>query len=437
MRRYANQQLLLSEIDLPHDIIEQHVKRGDIVKVSSFIKGKTVTCRRCGTSDRSLLATHVCAKCNRRCIYCRNCIMLGKVSECEVLYHFIKEAPSTPVKNSLRWEGTLTPLQQNAADAVTRAIETKSSLLVWAVTGAGKTEIVFQGLQVAFEKGMRVLLATPRVDVVKELYPRLKKSFPTISMTARFGGSKWPKDYTQLVIATTHQVMRYVKAFDVVVVDEVDAFPYSIDKSLQYAVANAKKKEAATIYLTATPSKSLLQQVQNVIHIPRRYHGYPLPVPQFKWCGDWEKALSRKKLPSSLQAWLTKHTSTKTPTFLFVPTIPTLEKISPILLEAGFTHATVHAEDEERHEKVMKFRAGKLPLLVTTTILERGVTIPNVQVGVLGSEHDVFSDAALVQIAGRAGRAKDAPNGDVIFFHYGLSKAMKEAKRHIERMNAL
>ncbi|MFB8735903.1 helicase-related protein [Bacillus sp. SL00103] len=50
---------------------------------------------------------------------------------------------------------------------------------------------------------------------------------------------------------------------------------------------------------------------------------------------------------------------------------------------------------------------NKYDVLVTTTILERGVTIPNVQVGVLGAESTIFTESALVQISGRAGRHPD------------------------------
>lgn len=62
----------------------------------------------------------------------------------------------------------------------------------------------------------------------------------------------------------------------------------------------------------------------------------------------------------------------------------------------------VHAEDPGRKEKVAAFRKGEIPLLVTTTILERGVTVKNLQVAVLGAEEEIFSESALVQIAGGA-----------------------------------
>ena len=81
------------------------------------------------------------------------------------------------------------------------------------------------------------------------------------------------------------------------------------------------------------------------------------------------------------------------------------------------------------------FREGAIPLLVTTTILERGVTISNVAVCVLGAENEVFDEAALVQISGRVGRDYKYPNGDILFFHYGQTIAMNKAIRQIKEMN--
>ena len=234
------------------------------------------------------------------------------------------------------------------------------------------------------------------------------------------------------MLSTTHQAMRFYKAFDVVIIDEVDAFPYSYDRSLQYAVQQAKKTNAATIYLSATPSKELLKMPNlTTIKIPKRYHGYPLPVPRFQWCGNWQKQLQKRKLPPVLIKWL----ETNKPMLLFVPSLQTLQLVSSLLLHHKIPHLAVHSKEPKRHEHVEAFRQGHVRLMVTTTILERGVTFADVQVAVLGAEDSIFEEAALVQIAGRAGRKKEAPTGDVVFFHFGITQEMKKARTHIEQMN--
>ena len=64
---------------------------------------------------------------------------------------------------------------------VVEAIRHSESLLVWAVCGAGKTEVLFAGINRALLAGKRVCLATPRTDVVLELCSPFKKGIPGYS----------------------------------------------------------------------------------------------------------------------------------------------------------------------------------------------------------------------------------------------------------------
>ncbi|MFP3422480.1 DNA/RNA helicase, partial [Bacillus sp. SIMBA_161] len=65
------------------------------------------------------------------------------------------------------------------------------------------------------------------------------------------------------------------------------------------------------------------------------------------------------------------------------------------------------------------------------------VTVPKVQTCVLGAEAPIFTESALVQIAGRTGRHDKHFSGDVVLFHFGMTNGMKKAKKHIELMNKL
>lgn len=85
----------------------------------------------------------------------------------------------------------------------------------------------------------------------------------------------------------------------------------------------------------------------------------------------------------------------------------------------------------------MAMRNEKIQFLICTTILERGVTFPDIDVLVLGAEDKSFTEAALIQIAGRAGRHKDYPAGEVLYFHYGKSIALKSAISQIIRLNRM
>ncbi|MBE5106954.1 DEAD/DEAH box helicase [Bacillus thuringiensis] len=437
----AGKQLLLEE--LSSDLrgkLKDLKKKGEIVCVQGVKKkASKYVCQRCGNIEQRLFASFLCKRCSKVCTYCRKCITMGRVSECAVLVRGIAERKGEKDLNPLQWEGDLSTGQELAAQGVMEAVKQKESFFIWAVCGAGKTEMLFYGIKQALQKGERVCIATPRTDVVLELAPRLQEVFPYTNVAALYGGSVDKGKDAALVVATTHQLLRYYRAFHVMIVDEIDAFPYCADQMLQYAVKQAMKEKAARIYLTATPDekwkRNLRKGKEKGVIVSGRYHRYPLPVPLFYWCGNWKKSLIHKRIPRVLLQWLKIYLNKKYPIFLFVPHVRYVEEMILLLKSLDDRVEGVHAEDPMRKEKVAAFRKGEIPLLVTTTILERGVTVKNLQVAVLGAEEEIFSESALVQIAGRAGRSFEEPYGEVIYFHYGKTAAMVRAKKHIQSMN--
>ncbi|PHE44374.1 DEAD/DEAH box helicase family protein, partial [Bacillus pseudomycoides] len=96
-------------------------------------------------------------------------ITMGRVSECAVLVRGIAEKEGEMDVNPLQWKGNLSTGQELAAQGVMEAVKQKESFFIWAVCGAGKTEMLFYGIAEALQKGERVCIATPRTDVVLEL----------------------------------------------------------------------------------------------------------------------------------------------------------------------------------------------------------------------------------------------------------------------------
>jgi competence protein ComFA len=86
---------------------------------------------------------------------------------------------------------------------------------------------------------------------------------------------------------------------------------------------------------------------------------------------------------------------------------------------------------------VMAFRNREIRLLVTTTILERGVTVPKSDVFILDADSELFDEAALIQMAGRAGRSKDDPAGRVVFAAPQWTRSQSLAVRQIKAMNRI
>jgi competence protein ComFA len=434
--------LLLDEIQLPLETIQEHYVNGYVYYNVGVKKTKYgFVCSRCGNEKDHLFASFSCFRCkSEKCVYCRNCIMMGRVSSCTPLLSWSGPDVIWSQVNDLEWQGELSSGQQVASDRFVEQVGKSGELLIWAVCGAGKTEVLFKGIEKALQMGLRVCIATPRTDVVLELVPRLKAAFPDTLIASYYGGSDERELPAQLVISTTHQLFRFKQAFNIMIVDEVDAFPYSYDRTLQHAVSCAVHPEHFLLYLSATPSRKMKKAVKQdqlpSVKIPKRFHGFPLPEPKMVWSGEWKKRLERGKLPAAFLKWVKSQVESGRRTMVFAPSVSIIEKVAKLIKEHLEVEVEfVHAEDSLRKEKVERFRQGKIKLLVTTTILERGVTVPFLDVVVFGADHEVFSESALVQMAGRAGRSKDDPNGQVLFFHFGKSLSMLSAIKHIRGMN--
>jgi len=373
--------------------------------------------------------------------YCPHCINLGRVSTLNKFYHVPEPNQFTVIEPVLTWKGKLSPLQQQASEKISQGMAAHVQQLLWAVTGAGKTEMMFAGIVAAIKRGERIGIASPRVDVCLELFPRLKAAFANCDIALLHGRQELPYHYAQLTICTTHQLLRFYHAFDNLIIDEVDAFPYAANTSLLYATKQAIKENGGCLYLTATPGDALLREIKSkrlvVNYLPLRYHGHLLPQIKVRLAFGWRRRLERQKLPPQVIQQLQETLREGHRFLLFVPHIADLALVEAALRHSftTFRFATVHASDPERLEKVQKMRDGDYDFLVTTSILERGVTFPEIDVYVLGADDPVFSSSALVQIAGRAGRSQSRPTGRVVFWINCNCRQVNQAIFQVKYLN--
>jgi len=413
-------------------------------------------CQRCGSA---VTARTACAACGlAACAYCEACLALGRSRSCALLLRSaaLPAAPlrsgaaSDPTVAARRWGLSAAQAEAAGAALVFMAEPRKRSadpcperFLLWAVTGAGKTEMIFPLLEAVLAAGGRALVATPRRDVVLELAPRLAKAFPAETIAVLYGGS--PDRWTggRLTLATTHQLLRFHRSFDLVILDELDAYPFHNDPMLAYAAEQACKRDGTFIYLSATPPQQLQKQAKKGrlahVRVPVRFHGYPLPVPKHLTIPALNICLKREEIPKSLLQELKRSIYRGAQIFLFVSRIAHIEKLLPILRRSlpGIIIAGTSSQDPERANKVIAFRDRDITLLVTTTILERGVTVPRSDVFIIDADSSLFDEAALVQMAGRAGRSKDDPAGNVVFASPQWSKPQRGAISQIRTMNRI
>lgn len=418
---------LFTQDQLENDLLEQ------AQQLPAIVQEKTgLICNRCGTKiDKARWKLQIGS------YYCRACIQLGRVRSDQKLYYFPQQA--FPQEEVLRWQGTLTSFQRRVSQELVQSLTESQPMMVHAVTGAGKTEMMYQVVAETIKKGRCVCIATPRIDVCIELYHRMTRDF-TCPISLLHGDSE-PYFRTPLVIATTHQLLKFYRAFNLLIIDEVDAFPFVDNAVLYQAVSNAVTKNGKLIYLTATSTKELDKKVKKQeikrVSLPRRFHGNPLVIPRKVWLKDLRKKVEKKQVPGKLLKLIKDQRKNSFPLILFVSEIELGEKILSLLRRAFKDEIIelVTSKTENRLELVEKFRNQEITILVSTTILERGVTFPKVDVFVIEANHRLFTKSALVQIAGRVGRSMERPTGELLFLAEGTSKEMTQAIKEIKEMN--
>lgn len=365
-------------------------------------------CLRCLSTDVRRFDCH-----HGPCHYCRNCLYLGRVCGCD---HLTERDPATkiePTELSMPFE--LASSQQRVARQLLAWWDQKKTGLVHAVCGAGKTEMTFPVIERVVNSGKRVLIVSPRKDVAIEWADRLERAF-TVPITRRYGGGD--KDSIGMITVATAPLLLNVRdMFDYVLIDESDAFPFSFDLTLWRTIVRAGRN--VFLFVTATPT--FWQQFFPTVHLSRRYHGHDLPVPSLV-----------RQTETDVVAFCRRHEGK--PRLLFVPTKPDLAKYKTLLKQHGLTCRTVSAETEERTEALQWIQETS-GVVLATSIWERGMTIRDVQVAVLESEHRLFSTRGLIQMAGRAGRKPDAPTGEVCFFYGDRTFRQDLALRAIEEAN--
>ncbi len=354
--------------------------------------------------------------------YCRKCVSFrGEEVKGNLIY---------PKSSYYHLDYDLSKEQKELSDALVSNYKNGIDLLVHAVCGSGKTEIVLEVISYAIRCGERVGFAVPRRDVVCELYERFHSIFKRNKIALVYGGHV-DKLEGDLVCLTTHQLYRYDKYFDLLIVDEIDAFPFKGNDVLQ-AFFN-RSIRGHFVMMSATPDEEVInsfkQNGKQILELFSRFHKRPLPVPEIVLHKSIVLYLS---LYDYVKLFLRKNK----PIFIFTPTIVMCEETYRYLKLFFKSGDYVHSKRINRPKVIEDFRQGKSKFLVTTAVLERGVTIKDLQVIIFHADNAIYDQYSLVQIAGRVGRKKDAPEGRVIFLANERTKDMEKAVEDIKRANA-
>ena len=378
------------------------------------------TCLRCGNADPEYFWN------DEGVWYCRRCIAFGRI-----------DAGQRPIPP--KWEKRvihceyhlkypLTAAQKRTVDEVMEGLNGGHDVLIYAATGAGKTELTMEAIRQYFARGKRVGFAIARRQVVLEIAERMHKAFPDLEVRAVCEGHT-DQVYADLVVCTMHQLYRYPDCFDLLIMDEVDSFPYRGNDMLKAIAMQACSGQL--LYLTATPDEEMLADVEagrlKMVTLFERPHRHPLVIPEVWRTPAW-------LLHIGLLQFLVQNHRAQKQTLVFVPTIRMAQGMG-FCYRLCFSCASLSSKSTDRDALLERFRKKELEVLFATTVLERGITIPDVQVAVFHSEHPVFTAASLIQMIGRAGRKKEHPDGRGRLLCTYVTKEQSACLRELEAMN--
>ena len=373
-------------------------------------------CNRCGNKDDNYFYL------GSKGYYCRKCIKFSRILLEEDLQSFDYDINDN--SSEYHFDYQLTPEQLKASKMTLECIK-YSDVLLYCICGAGKSEIVVASISYFLSKGLKVAYAISRREVVIELEKRFKNIFKQARVVSVYGGHH---DILtgDLIVCTCHQLYRYYQTFDLLILDEVDAFPLKGNETLLNIAMNACK--GRIIFSTATVddnlNRVLNRRIYKKVELYIRPSYKPLVVP---------KIININKILSYLYLYhLLKKMDRKC--IIFVETKKdclNLYRLFKKILNCTYVYADLDARDEN----IKGFRDNKYQFIFSTSVLERGITIKNINV-VICNYGSIFDTSNMVQMLGRIGRGVGNYEGDAYIISNKNNENIKETLSYIRKANS-
>jgi ATP-dependent DNA helicase RecG len=336
----------------------------------------------------------------------------------------------------------LTPAQRRVSGEISADMESPHPMhrLLQGDVGSGKTVVALLALLRAVECGYQAALMAPTEILAEQHYLTLKRlagGLPVRIVLLTGGTAERPltaiaSGEADLVVGT-HAVLEEKVVFGklgLVVIDEQHRFGVR-----QRAVMRLKGERPDVLIMTATPIPRTLSLT---------LYG-DLDYSVIDELPPGRTPVATELCPEAGKARLFEAIGEEVrrggQAYVVYPVIEESEKTDLRSAEVGYEGllgkfpamrvALIHGRlpAAEKEEVMGRFKAGEIDILVTTTVIEVGVDVPNASLMVI-VHAERFGLAQLHQLRGRVGRGRRASR--CILLHYGaLSEA---ARRRLEAM---
>lgn len=331
------------------------------------------------------------------------------------------------------FEFTETPDQMKAIIETKKDMEDSKPMdrLICADVGFGKTEIAMRAMFKAVMSGYQTALIAPTTILTMQHFETIKERFEPydvrVGVLNRFCSKKEQKELvkkinsgaTDVVIAT-HRLLSddiNFKKLGLLVVDEEHKFGVRHKEKLKKF-----KENIDVLSLSATPIPRTLNMALSgikdlsVINTPPKNR---LPIKTY--VGEFSETYVKNAINQELQR--------DGQVFYLYNRVETInkfkEKLSQITPNARIAIAHGQMPEKELEDVICDFASKKYDILLSTTIIESGLDIPNANTIII-HDADNFGLAQLYQLRGRVGRCDRQA---YCFCFYKKSRELNEQAR--------
>ncbi len=307
-----------------------------------------------------------------------------------------------------------TPDQRDAIENVISDMESERPMdrLICGDVGYGKTEVALRAAVKAASDGKQVLMLVPTTILAQQHYgtfvERLRDQAFVVEHVSRFRAAadqreaikRFTEGKVDILIGTHRLLSRDVRAKDLglLVVDEEQRFGVK-----QKELMRQLKLKVDVISMSATPIPRTLQMslagLRDISVIETPPEGRR---PVKTYVGEYDEQLVRQALEREVaregQAFFLHNR---------VDDIDeTAERLRGLCPKLRFTVAHGQMDEKQLEERMMGFLRGEADVLVSTSIIESGIDIPQANTLIV-DRADLFGLSQLYQIRGRVGRSRE------------------------------
>src|SRR4051812_14247187 len=307
-----------------------------------------------------------------------------------------------------------TPDQREAIESVKEDMESERPMdrLICGDVGYGKTEVALRAAFKAANAGKQVLMLVPTTILAQQHYgtftERLRDYPFTIEHVSRFRSAAEQREAVKhfaegkvdILIGTHRLLSRDVRAKDLglLIVDEEQRFGVK-----QKELLRQMKLKVDVISMSATPIPRTLQMslagLRDISVIETPPEGRR---PVKTYVGEYDEQLVKQALEREIaregQAFFLHNR---------VDDIEeTAERLRSLCPKMRFTVAHGQMDEKQLEERMMAFLRGEADVLVSTSIIESGIDIPQANTLIV-DRADLFGLSQLYQIRGRVGRSRE------------------------------